>query len=940
MNGNKMPSQIQGEWIWKNSLSKHPEAFLLMRKEFVCTSIDLETTLWISASSCYQLFINGRFVGFGPRAHQNCGSNYADLHEVTYYLESGINVIAVLVWRNFDPDGCNRHVAGLWCQMEASGKIILSSDRSWMIRDGGCFSAPRPRISPFQGKCQFFDAANCPLNWTTPVFLPDSDWGRPDLTTETGDFGSRVELHPLSPPGIEPEIRHPLPFQRGTLHDEPAWTQVVFENAEGGGMATYAAHSFLYQEEEAVLHVCVYSDDPLKFFCNNRLLLAADNAMGTALAIPLRPGWNRLLLVQNPERNSMGFVMLICPDDEEDGGREYWFSREPDKDASEGWRTAGPLKLSLEEATPSLKFERLVTEPYSPALSRLTDPFAYLSACAFEADLIPEEDEEAALAWCRPLRTGEFATYRLDMLRYGFVRVTLEATLGDIVDISIGSRMTENGFVSAGEGVRGTGTLRCRNAKNVYLTLVPSDCFYIMISVRSASAGVRILSMNFEELVRPERKETLFRCSDELLNNFWEIGRQTLRRSAAFIPLSESRSDNDCFLLDAYIDVVNMAAVFCDQDYASSRLQQFVDAQLENGDIPALAYGRRHVTQFHQLFFLPVWINYNYRFTGSAGELKKVIPNLDLAGEFFEAMIDEDTGVLADAISRFAFSSRISQGEFKEGETPTYINALYCRFLLSSAEIYRLVEEDAKAEHCMALAAQVADALQERNYDPVCSLFCRWSRESERVPDHNLFANFCAMYGGVLPLSTFEYFFNSFFSCEPPYDRSDESRHPYFHFLFMEMMFALRQKEWAFQYFRDYWSRRMCPETMAWRVDLEHDDPAPTKFSEGSCVSPNLFLLREVLGIRIAEPAHSVIYFDPAFKLVDWAEGVVAMTRGRLKVKWFVMEDGVLDVTLDSSVPVKVLPEMSSKQLANTVFRLGERVTLLSPSHSYDDGDE
>ena len=150
----RRPGRIQGEWIWKNSLLNHPDSFLLMRKEFVCNLVELETNLWISANCAYQLFINGRFVGFGPRAHQNCGTSYIDLHEVTYYLESGINVIAVLVYYNADQGGCNKHTPGLWCQMEAQGKIILCSDSTWAVREGGCFCTPRARISKDQGMSQ------------------------------------------------------------------------------------------------------------------------------------------------------------------------------------------------------------------------------------------------------------------------------------------------------------------------------------------------------------------------------------------------------------------------------------------------------------------------------------------------------------------------------------------------------------------------------------------------------------------------------------------------------------------------------------------------------------------------------------------------------------------------------------------------------------------
>ena len=55
----KLPSRICGEWIWKKVLLHQQDSFLLMRREFVCSSVGQETNLWISANSAYQLFING-----------------------------------------------------------------------------------------------------------------------------------------------------------------------------------------------------------------------------------------------------------------------------------------------------------------------------------------------------------------------------------------------------------------------------------------------------------------------------------------------------------------------------------------------------------------------------------------------------------------------------------------------------------------------------------------------------------------------------------------------------------------------------------------------------------------------------------------------------------------------------------------------------------------
>ncbi len=928
----KLPSRICGEWIWKKAFLHQQDSFLLMRREFVCSSVGLETNLWISANSAYQLFINGNYIGFGPRAHQNAGTSYIDQHDITYYLESGINVIGVIVYNNTDQKGRNQRTPGLWCQMENPRQVMLCSDSSWLIHTGECCTGPRARISSEQGMTQILQAPKAPLNWNTSTFLPDASWTKPDYSTPVGAFGARLELHPLSPPTVSSEPPPLTPVERGRISLDVNWTQVLFDEKgidEKMIGATFAAATFLFSEEERDFELSIFTDDPFKLFCNNKLIASGDNAMGEKGIVSLRVGWNRLLTVQEPERNSMGMVLLF-PDD--DFGRNLRIYQDMVETAPPAWNTVGPLKLSLAEATPSLRLERLPVRPYEPSLAEASDPATLLTVSDFEK----QEDPDYAA----PLRTCDYLLYRLDMLRYGSVRVVVEAHAGDVIDITTGSRRLGNGFIIPGEKMRGTGTLVCRNGKNIFLGFLPGDCFYVMISVRSATDTVKVRMVSFEELAISSTRECIFHSSDEVLNRFWLIGRQTLRRSAAFVPLAESRADYDCYMLDSYIDSVNMAAVFGDFDYATARLRQFIDAQLENGDIPVLTFGPRRASQIHHLFFFPVWIYYNYRYSANLGELKRTIPSLDLAREYFETMLDDKTGLIVDIETRFGLESRLSFGHFEANEVPTYVNALFCRFLLSAAEIYRAAGDAEQAKRSLKLAQKVAQRLTESNFDPDAQLFCRWSRDSKRKPDHNLFANFSAMYGGVLPLESFEHFFYSFFNYDPPFDRSDESRHPYFHFLFLEMMFALGQRDWAFRYFRDYWSKRLCDAPGAWRSELGSDDPAPTKFSEGSCVSPNIFLLREVLGIRIAEAGHSVIYFNPAINLVSWAEGVLPMARGRLKVRWEKLPDGSLDVMLDSDVPVKILPLLSHKRLSMTTFRKGDKVTLLNPPPEVDEEEE
>ena len=64
------------------------------------------------------------------------------------------------------------------------------------------------------------------------------------------------------------------------------------------------------------------------------------------------------------------------------------------------------------------------------------------------------------------------------------------------------------------------------------------------------------------------------------------------------------------------------------------------------------------------------------------------------------------------------------------------------------------------------------------------------------------------------------------------------------------------------------------------------------------------------------------------------------MAHGKLMVRWEIMDDGSLDVTLNSTVPIKVVPELSSARLAQTEFKLSDQVTLLKPPEEILEEDQ
>src|SRR5574344_1334792 len=208
----RLPRKISGEWIWRAEPADSADLTLMFRREFICNSVGDETNLWISARDTYQVFINGRFLGFGPRAHQSPGHSYIDQHEITYFLESGINVVAVLVSRNVlaaeaEAEEMKRRSPGLWCQISTDRDTLTATDRTWQVGRGDCYVGHRARIAPDQGLAPIFNAGAYPEEWLYPIAKSGVFWTNPNRFLALGEPGAKLELHPLAPPAIADE--HP-----------------------------------------------------------------------------------------------------------------------------------------------------------------------------------------------------------------------------------------------------------------------------------------------------------------------------------------------------------------------------------------------------------------------------------------------------------------------------------------------------------------------------------------------------------------------------------------------------------------------------------------------------------------------------------------------------------------------------------------------------------
>ena len=925
MNKVRLPAEIRGSWIWlKDYVGK--DTFLLFRREFNKDFSNEDVQLWISANTAYQLFINDRLIGFGPSGHSRADSCYIDQHSVGFFLEPGRNVVAVKAYYNTScAGGHDDRPPGFWCQMAAGNDPVLCSDETWQVMAADFFSGKRPVIAPGEGMTQVFRSENCPMNWAAVTLKADSFWKAPDLITPLEKFPLRPELFPLPPPAISPENPDFVPVEHGGISGFPNWTGVQFRSAlSPRGQDTYAAMGYIFSECAATVGAYLFSDDQFKLFCGTSLTAQAafENGSGARM-LQLSPGWNRLLLFQTPGVSSMGFMMIFSGE----GAERIKVRQDMLDSAEEGWCIAGPLRLSMEEATPSLQADRLRLDFSRCLLADAPCPEALIARSVFQ----PSGNAEN----CAVLRNGQYGIWKLPRVSYGFLKICIESGIGDVIDISVGTKRIGNGFVGT-SGRRTVGTLTGRGGRLTWFGFVPCDCLYAGVFIRSARGPVSIVSIEFKELSREIYREAAFRCSDDLLNRFWDTGYQTLRRSVSMVPTADSQISQDVFLFDAFIEAVSASHLLGDSVYSAARLRQFLETQLENGDIPAITHGRRRQPQLHHMLFLPRWILHNYSFSGSIVELERSLPALDFAREFFESMIDPKYGMLVFPGAWYNTSSRLSTLDFNAGKVSSCLNALFCRFLLSASDVYR-ISSNRKSDvfHCIRLAESIAEEIRKRCKDPETGLFYSWADEKSADKNFDCFTNFCTLYGGVMAPEDFENFFYSFFNYDPPFDKFG-SMTPYSSVLFTELLFACGQRQWIYRYMRDYWRKRLADDCAGW-LEPDGTDICKTAFARGEVISPNMFLVREILGIRQGENGQSTLFFHPGMDFVDSAEGSIPMNNGRLLVRWRRTEDGGLDVVLDANVPVTIMPELGAARLKKTSFELSEKVTLLKPPDDFED---
>lgn len=174
------PSHVpiwQAQWIWLPETSEAD--MLLARKTFTLTEAPNNAILSITASSRYQLFINGRYHCCGP-ARSAAHHQSFDVLDVTHALQEGKNFLAVRVhFQREDVSYYGLSHAGLLAQIDVtldSHTSTVFTDASWRVSPDESWLNASPRMARFHLEvCDRVDLRRKIDGWTDLDFN-DRQW--------------------------------------------------------------------------------------------------------------------------------------------------------------------------------------------------------------------------------------------------------------------------------------------------------------------------------------------------------------------------------------------------------------------------------------------------------------------------------------------------------------------------------------------------------------------------------------------------------------------------------------------------------------------------------------------------------------------------------------------------------------------------------------------
>jgi len=567
-------------WIWGGTRESPRNEWRWFRSSFVCPAdltLSAQVTLWITADSRYEIYVNGTRVGRGPVRYFSTDIFY-DGHEVGHHLRRGeVNTIAVQVMHfgvsNF---AYLRGRGGLLAQLDVfSGDNEITLAKTGADWKTSVHAGQDPAISRMSCQTAFaerIDGRQLAEDWTSSDYS-DARWQQAIVIGPVG-MEPWVRLHPRDIPYLTEEpvlptrvisLNRVVPYRLTAFID--AYTLMKNTGEENANHIRFcgAFATILRLREEAKVTVMLHVGG-LGIVRLGERLFTGEELEGEPPLAHVRvtlPAGDHLLLytVYGPEHGHSNRVGV-------DADKEIEWISPLEAEFAEAGEPMSPFvrigpsftytcidyvdqyeMLDSWEAekiqfanriSPLWSIEELRAlgyplEPVSHRLANGEDAFMpQFARRESEAYSVPANLQRVAVASADPGVVPVFdngdTEFMLDFGKEwsGFLEFELEAEAGVTIDW-YGVEYRKDSYVQHTFGADNTLRYVTREGVQRYASPVRRGLRYLIVTVRGATRPVLIRDVWLIQSNYPAPEIGAFQCSDDKLGRIWDISKHTTK---------------------------------------------------------------------------------------------------------------------------------------------------------------------------------------------------------------------------------------------------------------------------------------------------------------------------------------------------------------------------------------------------------------------------
>ncbi len=884
------------KFIWSDENGLGRSKLLFFRKTIDIIN-PVEGFVNIFADTRYRLIINGITIGHGPsRFYTHCPQY--DSHDVTPFLQSGRNVVAVVVSSyGISTFQSNESIGGLICNVEINDngeKKSIPSGTDWKYLYTGAYAEDTGRLSFALGVSEYLDANKIPAGWANAVY-DDSTWC------------NAVELANQSHWAIPVPRTIPLLDEREVT---PKRLVSKYKLSTGDekmltfNKSFYTRGQLHHTVNIAAVFSYIYSpiDQQVKFGISggyqwiNGIEYKAgpcDKPMRYEFITDLKTGWNPIILIEgymNGDIWEFGIafskksgVVISFDKDLHDSGSfilgGVWNSTMNNVRKLVGGVTE-PSMLPAETG----EWQRINVDKQPKS--------AYLQRSWEDIEAVDDISGLSSAAYF-----FEFAT---EVIGRPIVEITAPA--GTVIDLLYTEQMANGKPLHGVQNQRLGDRYICREGRQKWQILQPRGMRYMELVIRGECDKVEINRVAISRNNYPVVNVGKFECSDPVLNKIWQIGRDTQFACMLDVMVDCPWREQGLYVGDMLVQYYTVQAAFGDHLLMRHCLELLYNSQDESGFTCSLSHGGSpsyHV-DYTMLTIISLW--HYYSRTGDIGFIHELKPRVV---KLIDAIISQAKGnILMDTTGKNPYIDLAKVD--KSGENCA-ANAFYYRSLMDAAAILRAVGEDGTKYEEIAKA--VREELVSKFWDDENGWFNDRKITDKADTTPSVMGNSLMLLFDIAdeyqvnePLKYLANAMDNNFSIEEPKKNTDCNVTSYFSFYALGALYKYGKSVEAEKFILKYWGRYLDRDAVVFWEYFVYDCSLCHAWS----TSPVHYMSSTVLGVQFPVPGNNnIVKIAPSPGTLQWASGVFPHPAGNILVNWQVKGDKlVLDCIAPDGVQV------------------------------------